>query len=65
MIIVWLYTSECYVSDVSYIPVSSSQGTQERQDTEGRNFILRKLCELGLGEVKIMSFFAQTLDQKA
>ena len=56
---------KCYIQyklfdhflDVSYIPVSSSQlpsistVSRDRSDVEGRNFILQKLCELGLGEV--------------
>ena len=44
-----------HILDVSYIPVSSSQlpsiSTVSRSDVEGRNFILEKLCQLGLGEV--------------
>merc|ERR1719350_1871794 len=38
---------------ISYIPVSSSSSSQSSSaagQVEGRNFILEKLCELGLGE---------------
>ena len=51
-----LLLSTKYVSsDISYIPVSSSSSSQSSAagQAEGRNFILQKLCELGLGEVNI------------
>ena len=42
-------------SDISYIPVSSSaqSSSSAGSQVEGRNFILQKLCELGLGEVNM------------
>ena len=42
-------------SDISYIPVSSSSQSSSSagSQVEGRNFILQKLCELGLGEVNM------------
>ena len=43
--------------------MSSSQLTQDRKDAEGRNFILRKLCELGLGEVTFLSFCLVQYDE--
>ena len=39
------------ISDLSYIPLSASQSASLVSQTEGRNFILEKLCQLGLGEV--------------
>ena len=39
---------------ISYVPLSPAQSSQASRRVEGRNFILRKLCELGLGQVSLL-----------